>query len=204
MSGIWVSSLPLWLAPFLYLLSVSFFYNHHHTFAFPIKLWPYFFLSKQMIPCASNAASLNVRESKTVLDSGLGIPNSSRLQYSRSFKLNSRFQSPGFRIAQAKNRAVIKGGGPGGISSGFHEHNHRPLPLENRRKIEAKEIPNCLIPRLLVVFTWKLGIQDSEIRITSLGASSRTSSVDRALDFRARGHRFHSWDLTNTQGLTIT
>ena len=28
----------------------------------------------------------------------------------------------------------------------------------HRRKIEPKEIPRCLIPRLLVVFTWQLEI----------------------------------------------
>ena len=37
------------------------------------------------------------------------------------------------------------------------------LSWENRRKIEPKEIPSCLIPRLLVVFTWQL-----EIVVTAL------------------------------------
>ena len=36
--------------------------------------------------------------------------------------------------------------------------------LENRRKIEPKEIPSRLIPRLLVVFTRQL-----EILVTTLG-----------------------------------
>ena len=32
-----------------------------------------------------------------------------------------------------------------------------PLSLENRKKkTEPKEIPSCLIPHLLVVFTWQL------------------------------------------------
>ena len=66
-----------------------------------------------MIPCSSNAASLNVRESKTVLDSGLWIPDSSRLRDSRSFKLNSGFQSPGFRIPQAKTGLSLRAGGRG-------------------------------------------------------------------------------------------
>ena len=39
----------------------------------------------------------------------------------------------------------------------------RLLLLENRRKIEPKEIPSCLIPLLLVVFTRQL-----EILVTTL------------------------------------
>ena len=39
----------------------------------------------------------------------------------------------------------------------------RLLLLENRRKIEPKEIPSCLIPCLLVVFTLQL-----EILVTTL------------------------------------
>ena len=35
--------------------------------------------------------------------------------------------------------------------------------MENRRKIQPKEIPSCMIPRLLVVFTWQL-----EIVVTTL------------------------------------
>ena len=30
----------------------------------------------------------------------------------------------------------------------------RLLSFENKRKTEPKEIPSCLIPRLIVVFTW--------------------------------------------------
>ena len=37
------------------------------------------------------------------------------------------------------------------------------LFLENRRNIEPKEIPSCLIPCLLVVFTWEL-----ELLVTTL------------------------------------
>ena len=54
--------------------------------------------------------------------------------------------------------AVIKRLGPG-ISLGYYKHAPHPpppprLPLkENRRKMEPKETPNCLIPRLLVVFS---------------------------------------------------
>ena len=39
----------------------------------------------------------------------------------------------------------------------------RLLSLENNRKIEPKEIPSCLIPCLLVGFTWQL-----EILVTTL------------------------------------
>ena len=55
------------------------------------------------------------------------------------------------------SRAVIKRQGPG-ISNGYYERGPQLLSSENRRKIEPKEIPNCLIPRLLVVFTWQLEI----------------------------------------------
>ena len=34
----------------------------------------------------------------------------------------------------------------------------RLLLKQNKRKMEPKEIPSCLIPRLLVVFTWQLEI----------------------------------------------
>ena len=59
-------------------------------------------------------------------------------------------------------RAVIKSRGPG-VSPGYYECGPRLLLLENRRKIEPKEIPCCLIPRLLVVFTRQL-----EILVTTL------------------------------------
>ena len=58
--------------------------------------------------------------------------------------------------------AVIKSRGPG-ISPGYYECGPRLLLLENRRKIEPKEIPSCLIPRLLVVF-----IRQLEILVTTL------------------------------------
>ena len=60
------------------------------------------------------------------------------------------------------NRAVIRSQGPG-ISLGQYECGPWLLLLENRRKIEPKEIPSCLIPHLLVVFTRQL-----EILVTSL------------------------------------
>ena len=45
-----------------------------------------------------------------------------------------------------------------GIFPGFYEHCPRLLPQKNRRKTEAKEFLNCLIPQLLVVITQKLEI----------------------------------------------
>ena len=54
-------------------------------------------------------------------------------------------------------RAVIKRWGPG-ISAGYYERGPRPLSKENRRKIEPKETPSCLIPRLLFVFSRQLKI----------------------------------------------
>ena len=59
-------------------------------------------------------------------------------------------------------RVVIKSRGPG-IFPGYYESGPRLLLLENRRKIEPKEIPSRLIPRLLVLFTQKL-----EILVTTL------------------------------------
>ena len=45
-----------------------------------------------------------------------------------------------------------------GISPGYYERGPWFLSQESRRKIEPKEIPSCLIPLLLVVFTWQLEI----------------------------------------------
>ena len=58
--------------------------------------------------------------------------------------------------------AVIKGRGPG-ISPGYYELGPWLLSKENKRKMEPKETPGCLIPRLLVVFTLQL-----EILVTTL------------------------------------
>ena len=54
-------------------------------------------------------------------------------------------------------RAVIKSWGPG-ISPSYYKCFPHLLSWENRRKIEPKKIPSCLIPYLLVVFTWQLEI----------------------------------------------
>ena len=72
------------------------------------------------------------------------------------------------RLARGKDlqcflfRVVIKSRGPG-IFPGYYESGLRLLLLENRRKIEPKEIPSRLIPRLLVLFTRQL-----EILVTTL------------------------------------
>ena len=50
------------------------------------------------------------------------------------------------------HRAVIKRRGPG-ISPSYYERGPRLRSKEKKRKIEPKEIPSCLIPHLLVVFT---------------------------------------------------
>ena len=55
-----------------------------------------------------------------------------------------------------------KSQGPG-ISPGYYECGSRLLLLEYRRKLEPKETPKCLIPRLLVVSTRQL-----EILVTTL------------------------------------
>ena len=64
--------------------------------------------------------------------------------------------------AVVRRRAVIKRRGPE-ISPGYYDYGPRPLSKENKRKIEPKETPDCLIPRLLVVFTLQL-----EILVTTL------------------------------------
>ena len=63
---------------------------------------------------------------------------------------------------QIKTKAVIKRRGLG-IFPSYYELFPRLLSKENERKIEPKEIPSCLIPRLLVVFTRQL-----EILVTTL------------------------------------
>ena len=62
-----------------------------------------------------------------------------------------------WEILSVKYRVVNKIQGPG-ISPSCYECGPQLLLLENRRKVEPKEIPRCLIPRLLVVFTWQLEI----------------------------------------------
>ena len=59
-------------------------------------------------------------------------------------------------------QAVTKSRGPG-ISPGYYECGPRLLLLENRIKIGPKDIPSCLIPYLLVVFT-----QQHRILVTTL------------------------------------
>ena len=59
-------------------------------------------------------------------------------------------------------RVVIKSRGLG-IFPGYKESGPQLLLLENRRKIEPKEIPSRLIPHLLVVFARQL-----EILVTTL------------------------------------
>ena len=55
------------------------------------------------------------------------------------------------------SRAVIKSQGVG-ISPGYYDCGLRLLLMENKRKLEPKETPRCLIPRLLLVFTRQLEI----------------------------------------------
>ena len=71
------------------------------------------------------------------------------------------------------SRAVIKSRMPA-IFPGYYECGPRLLLLENRRKIEPKEIPCCLIPRLLVVFTRQL-----EILVTTLVSLLKITPFER-------------------------
>ena len=52
----------------------------------------------------------------------------------------------------------LRGGGQGFPPATYYKCDPRLLLLENRRKIEPKVAPSCLIPHLLVVFTQQLGI----------------------------------------------
>ena len=80
----------------------------------------------------------------------------------------------------ALNRAVIKRRGPR-ISPNYYERFPQLLSEENRRKIEPKEIPSCLIPRLLIVFTQQLEIlvttllegDESFVRVNSILEAAR-------------------------------
>ena len=57
-------------------------------------------------------------------------------------------QSLTLTFESVDSRVVIKSRGLG-ISPGYYECGARVLLLKNRRKMESKEIPSCLIPRLL-------------------------------------------------------
>ena len=73
------------------------------------------------------------------------------------FKFSARERKGGRELAvklkytcnTSKSRALIKRRGPG-ISLGYYERFPQLLSKENRSKIEPKEIPSCLIPRLLL------------------------------------------------------
>jgi len=75
------------------------------------------------------------------------------------------------RNAFAMTRAVIKSRGTG-IFPGYYECGPGLLLLENRRKLEPKETPRCLIPRLLVVFAQQL-----EILATTLYDTSKSPTL---------------------------
>ena len=69
----------------------------------------------------------------------------------------------GFRISDPQNNTRGDNSQGAGISHGCYECGFRLVTQENKRNIEPKEIPSCLIPRLLVVFTRQL-----EILVTAL------------------------------------
>ena len=69
---------------------------------------------------------------------------------------------------QIFDRGVIESQGLG-IFPGYYECGPQLLSSENRRKIEPKEIPSCLIPRLLDEFTRQLEILFEKLqRVTFL------------------------------------
>ena len=78
------------------------------------------------------------------------------------WKIYSRTTKNWIRAWRGLYRAVTKRRGPG-IFPGYYERGPRLLSKENGKKIERKEIPSCLILRLLFVFAWQL-----EILVTTL------------------------------------
>ena len=90
------------------------------------------------------------------------------------------------------DRVVIKNWGSG-IFPGYWESGPRLLLLENRRKIEPKEIPSRLIPRLLVVFTRQL-----EILVTSLNRAPWTNKTSLAYLNRIEVINFSNFTLTTS------
>ena len=70
------------------------------------------------------------------------------------FLIERKYGSP---MCCSTYRAVIKSRGAG-ISPGYYECGCRLLLMENKRKLEPKETPRSLIPRLLLVFIRQLEI----------------------------------------------
>ena len=96
----------------------------------------------------------------------LPCPTPSSILNPSTSSLKSDFDSPqlsvSFNVQDAsslamQNRAVIRSQGPG-IFPSYYECGPWLLSLGNRRKIDPKEIPRCLIPRLLVVFTRQIEV----------------------------------------------
>jgi len=69
-------------------------------------------------------------------------------------------------------KAVVKRRGLG-ILPGYYERGPWLLSRENRSKIEPKETPSCLIPRLLVVFTQQLEISVTTLNTSNYGSVGR-------------------------------
>ena len=111
----------------------------------------------------------------------------------RRYRFSARERKGGGELAvklkytcnTSRSRAVIKRRGPG-ISPGYYECFPQLISKENIRKIEPKEIPSCLIPRQLVVFTQQL-----EILVTILSeGNSKTSNGTLAFFYYTTINRF--------------
>ena len=104
--------------------------------------------------------NLEIQNSISIIEYGFGKTLSFLLFINKwmatetrnTFKLKSLL-----RNLIPNNRGVIKRWGPG-ISPSYYEHGPWLLSKENKRKIDPTETPSCLIPCLLVVFTWQLEI----------------------------------------------
>ena len=81
-----------------------------------------------------------------------------------------------------------------GISLGYYKHGPWLLSKENRRKIEPNETPSCLIPCLLVVFTWQL-----EILVTTLVLSTDLS-LEIPAEFQYRKSKSRDPQVCQLQG----
>ena len=80
------------------------------------------------------------------------------------------FTSNIFQHVVTKSGRSLRSGGQGFPPATF---------MEKRRKIWPKEIPSCLIPRLLVVFTRQL-----EISVTALQNDNKCQSWNQKRNFR--------------------
>ena len=79
------------------------------------------------------------------------------------------------RAGKERERQIVQdrlglslSGGDRGAFAGYYERGPQLLTRENRRKIEPKETPSCLITRLIFVFTRQLKILVTTLKFVIL------------------------------------